>query len=219
MSLGRCIKIRKSFLGVCVEEHKSLRQRVVQRRRGAELEEALLDAAWDELREHGYGGFTIESVAQRAGTSKPVVYRRWPDKAALVSAAVRRAGAAQQTAVPDTGSLRGDLIELIRTANESRNGLAAVISVNVGEYFSETGLSLADLRDQWMGDRESALDVIWQRAVERGEADPARLTRRVRAVASDLFRHDLLMTFKPLPEEEILAIVDEVVLPLVRPGS
>lgn len=200
-----------------LEERKSLRKRVTQRRRGAELEEALLAAAWAELREHGYNGFTIEAVARRAGTSKPVVYRRWPDKAALVAAAVRHEGLTQEISTPDTGSLRGDLIALIRGANDARSGLAAVLSVNVGEYFKETGLSMADMRAQWIGDRESRMDVIWQRAVERGEADPSRLTRRVRALPFDMFRHDLLMTFKPLPEEEILAIVDEVVLPLVRP--
>ena len=43
--------------------------------RGAELEEALLDAAWAELQEVGYPAFTYEGVAQRAGTSKPVLYR------------------------------------------------------------------------------------------------------------------------------------------------
>ena len=55
------------------------------------------------------------------------------------------------------------------------------------------------------------------RAVARGEADPDRLTPRVRAVAFDLFRHDLLVTAAPLNEDQIAAIVDEVFLPLVRP--
>ena len=47
-----------------------------QRRRGIALEEALLDAAWAELTERGYDGFTIDAVAARAGTSRAVLYRR-----------------------------------------------------------------------------------------------------------------------------------------------
>jgi AcrR family transcriptional regulator len=48
----------------------------MHRRRGRHLEDALLDAAWAELTERGYAGFTLESVAKRAGTSTPVIYRR-----------------------------------------------------------------------------------------------------------------------------------------------
>jgi hypothetical protein len=47
------------------------------RRRGDALEHALLDAAWDELQAVGYAGLTIEAVADRAGTSRAVLYRRW----------------------------------------------------------------------------------------------------------------------------------------------
>ena len=62
-------------------------------------------------------------------------------------------------------------------------------------------------------------NLILARAVERGEADPAKLTRRVRSVAVDLYRHDLLMTAAPLSDEAIVEIVDEVFLPLVRPDA
>jgi len=61
-----------------------------RRRYGAALEEALLDAAWDELGEIGYAGFTVDAVARRAGTSRPVLYRRWPSRARLVLAASER---------------------------------------------------------------------------------------------------------------------------------
>ena len=70
-----------------------------------------------------------------------------------------------------------------------------------------------------LGDRIHSVDLLLQRAVERGEADPTRLTARVRAVPFDLFRHDLLMTLSPLADDDIVAIVDEVFLPLVRPAT
>ena len=59
------------------------------RRRGEALESALLDAAWDELQAAGYAGLTFEAVADRAGTSRAVLYRRWRNRADLVVAAAR----------------------------------------------------------------------------------------------------------------------------------
>src|ERR1700742_559320 len=60
-----------------------------QRRRGEELEAALLDAAWDELVEAGFAKLTMESVAARAKTGVAVLYRRWPRKDDPVLAAIR----------------------------------------------------------------------------------------------------------------------------------
>jgi len=54
-----------------------------ERRRGAALEAAILDAAWAELVAAGYAGLTMEAVAARAQTSRPVISRRWPDRAAI----------------------------------------------------------------------------------------------------------------------------------------
>ena len=58
------------------------------RRRGQVLENALLDAAWAELCEKGYEGFTVEGVATRAATARTVIYRRWPTRPELLRAAV-----------------------------------------------------------------------------------------------------------------------------------
>ena len=60
------------------------------RRRGPALEAAILGAAWDELRTTGYAGFTIDAVARHAGTSRPVLYRRWPNVQAVVAELMTR---------------------------------------------------------------------------------------------------------------------------------
>lgn len=187
-----------------------------RRRRGAALEEALLDAAWQELTERGYDAFTIESVAARAQTSRAVLYRRWPSKAELVRAAVVRNVQRNPIPLPDTGSLRGDMIALFQEANRTRADFGVVAAVQLGAYFAETGESIAELRELFIAGRTTSIDVIIDRAVERGEADPAKLTPRVRGVAFDLYRHELLMTLKPVPDEVIASIIDEVFLPLVR---
>ncbi|MDN5764878.1 MAG: TetR/AcrR family transcriptional regulator [Humibacillus sp.] len=186
-----------------------------KRRRGAALEAALLDAAWDEILEKGYDRFTIESVAERARTSRAVVYRRWPRKADLVHAAATRAGSQQQVSVPNTGSLRDDVIELLRRANHSRSQIGVQMILQLGGYFAETGTGIAELRSAFLSGRSSAMQQVLDRAVARGEADPARLTPRVVGVPFDLYRQELLMTLKTVPDDVIESIVDEVFLPLV----
>lgn len=189
-----------------------------QRRRGAALEAALLEAAWDELIEKGYDGFTIESVAERAQTARAVIYRRWAAKHELVRAAIAHHAFRDRVSVPDTGSLRGDLIELVRAANNRRAPLVGILmSARIGSIYAETGASFADLRDELLAGRANLIDQVFNRAVERGEADPVRLTPRVRSVTFDLFRHEVLMTHRPLPDDAIVSIIDEIVLPLVRP--
>ena len=63
---------------------------MAERRRGADLENAILDAAWAEIGEKGYAGLTMENTAARAGTSRPVLSRRWSSVLALATAAIQR---------------------------------------------------------------------------------------------------------------------------------
>src|SRR5690349_10368408 len=96
------------------------------RRRGEALEEALLDAAWEELRQRGYAGFTMESVADRARTGRQVLYRRWPSRRDLVVATISRYFDRNPVPPPDTGSLRGDLIAYLSAASVARLDLVAL---------------------------------------------------------------------------------------------
>jgi AcrR family transcriptional regulator len=188
-----------------------------RRRRGTELESAILDAAWDELAENGYGSFTIDAVAQRAGTSKPVIYRRWADKHELVRAAVRHTAHRERRTIPDTGSVREDLLVLADYFNRERLPLAAVIGVQLAAYFRESGTSPADLREVMLAGVRSAFDVVLDRAVARGEVDPERLTPRIRDLPFALYRHEVLMSLRPVPREVMEEIVDTIFLPLVAP--
>jgi len=185
------------------------------RRRGRELEDALLAAAWEQLVSGGYGAFTIDAVAARAGTSKPVIYRRWPNRETLVVAAVRHFFAKGSQPIPDTGTLRGDLIALLTQANDSRFAIAAVLSVQLGAYFQETGTTPADLREQLLGERPSAIQTVMRRALDRNEIAATRLTPRISSLPFDLVRHEALMTLRAVPPETIREIIDDIFLPLV----
>ena len=189
------------------------------RRRGAALEHAILDAAWQLLLENGYNGFTFDAIAERAQTSKPVLYRRWPARTDLLRATVRRHGETTVQPVPDTGSLRGDVLELLRTRSSQRMSVVALMSVQLGSYFAESGTSPADLRLELVAGRGGGRGMIMRelvdRAVTRGECRPGLPDRTV-TLPFDLFRHELIMTLQPVPDEVILEIVDTIFLPLVR---
>ncbi len=188
------------------------------RRRGADLEDALLDAAWEQLTAEGYEHFTFDTVAARAKTSKPVLYRRWKTREDLLRATARRLGAAAaRPAVPDTGTLRGDLLALLAVANTDHNPMFALVSSMLGTYYNQSGPTPADLRGEYLAQRGSVVAEVVNRAVERGEVDPGRLTPRIIDLPFDLFRHEIMMTLKPVPDHVLRQIVDDIFLPLVTP--
>ena len=188
---------------------------VSKRRRGRALEEALLDAAWAELAERGYDEFTFDSVAARAGTSRAVLYRRWSSKQELMLAAIKHEAGKDVIVAPDTGSLRGDVIALLQQANKVRVTLATQLFTQLGSFYSQTGISLADLTAFERGGRNAALDDVIQRAVNRGEIKQEQITDRIARLPGDLFRYEILMTLQPLSDETIEEIVDTIFLPLV----
>ena len=185
------------------------------RRRGRVLEDALLDAAWSELVERGYDEFTIDAVAVRAGTSRAVLYRRWPGKQELVLAALKHEIGKDPVVAPDTGSLRDDVIAVLRQANKVRTGLAVQLVTQLGGFYRQTGISLADLSAFVPGGRNPALDEVIQRAIDRGEIHRDQVTDRIARLPGDLFRYELLVTLKPVSDDTIEEIVDTVFLPLL----
>jgi AcrR family transcriptional regulator len=186
-----------------------------RRRRGAVLDAALLEAAWDELRAVGYPRFTLDGVAARAGTSRPVLARRWPNRAELVIAALRHHSSFAAPVPPDTGTLRGDVLALLRQMSAAAGEIAGVLTFVFADYFNATGRPPSDIRKLAITGRGSIMTAIIKRAVERGEIDPHRLTPHIASLPVDLVRHDLIMNLAPVPDETLIEIVDHIFLPLV----
>ncbi|AQA02999.1 TetR family transcriptional regulator [Mycobacterium sp. MS1601] len=184
------------------------------RRRGAALESAILDAAWDQLLEAGYERFTIDAVASRSETARSVLYRRWPSRTDLLEATIQRRGQIDEIKAPDTGSLRGDVFAVLHELNNRRSGLIGLLTVRLGAYFDQEGGSPAQFRELFLSGGRSLMDVIVERAVARGELGPNPLPDRVKALPSDLLRHDLFMSMRPASPQTIAEIVDGVFLPL-----
>lgn len=191
--------------------------RVRHRRRGPELESALLEAAWNELVEVGFAGLTMESVAARAQTGVAVLYRRWANKDQLVLAAIEHYGRAHPVEIPDTGTLRGDLLALLTAMSRARATFMAVAAAaGFSGLLASTGLTPAQAREKLFGDQRIRGDqIIYRRAHDRGEIDLERIPPAVLTMPFDLVRHDLLMNLGPVKPERITSIVDEIFLPLV----
>jgi AcrR family transcriptional regulator len=200
---------------MAVDKHSEQAGNPQTRRHGAELEQAILDAAWEQLIAEGYEHFTIETVAARARTSKPVLYRRWKTREDLLRDTVRHRGAADLPVIPDTGSLRGDLLALLTHANTTSNPMAALVSSMLGSYYNQTGPTPAELREAFLSPRGSAVGQVVSRAVERGEIDQDRLTPRIIDLPFDLFRNEMIMTLRPVPDHVLRQIVDDIFIPLV----
>jgi AcrR family transcriptional regulator len=190
-------------------------QRTRQRRRGEELEAALLEAAWQELVEVGFAKLTMESVAARAKTGVAVLYRRWPNKDDLVIAAIHHYGDTNPVEIPDTGSLRDDMIALLSSASSARGSFVAIITAAFSGLLSSSGLTPAQVRERIMADRPLWSNEIYARAHKRGEIDLDRIPPVVLTMPFDLMRHDMLMTYQPITSERVHAIVDDLFMPLV----
>lgn len=197
-------------MGVTEQLH---RQR--QRRRGEELEAALLEAAWDELYEVGFTKLTMESVASRAKTGVAVLYRRWSNKGDLVMAAISHYGTTHPVMIPDTGSLRGDMFALLSAVNDGRSPFTVVATATFAGLLSSTGFTPAEVRARIMGDRPFWSDEVFRRAQQRGEINLDKIPPAVLTMPFDLLRLDLLMTLKPLPADRITTIIDDLFMPLV----
>ncbi|MCV7227973.1 TetR/AcrR family transcriptional regulator [Mycolicibacterium komossense] len=184
------------------------------RRRGAALETAILDAAWDQLLEAGYDRFTIDAVATRAAAARSVLYRRWPSRMDLLRATVRHRGVVDEITAPDTGSLREDTLAILTEVNDRRSGLIGLFTVRLGAYFDEEGGSPAEFRSLFLPEGPSVMETIVGRAVARGELGPTPLPVRVISLPGDLLRNEIFMTMTAAAPETLVEIVDVIFLPL-----
>ena len=187
-----------------------------QRRRGEELEAAILEAAWQELLDVGFAKLTMESIAARAKTGVAVLYRRWPNKDDLVLASIRHYGTTHPVQTPDTGSLRDDMIAILTEASAARVSFAAAVSATFAGLLDSTGMTPAEVREKVLTNRANWSEEILTRAHARGEIDLDTVPQAVLTMPFDLIRHEMLMTYKPIPPERVLTIVDDLFMPLVR---
>ncbi len=191
------------------------------RRRGKVLEQAIFRATLDELVASGYARLSMEAVATGAQTGKAAIYRRWSSKEELVLGAMR-ATLPPLGPVPDTGSLRGDLLQLMQRARAAMVSLpGCAVRVIMGELDHERARPFLGLVHECvMEPNKGVILEVLRRGAERGEVRAEAVTPLVADVAPALMLYRAKMHGPPT-EEDTVALVDEVMLPLVRalPGK
>jgi AcrR family transcriptional regulator len=188
------------------------------RPRSPEADRAILAATLDLLAERGLAAMSIEEIAARAGVGKATIYRRWPSKGLLALDAFVTSFSELQP-LPDTGTLRGDLIAAltlwIRAVTQTSMG--PMLTGLIAESQHDPGLRAA-WRDRVLEPLRHQHRIMLNRAIARGEI-PASVDREV---VLDLFfgaaLHRLLLGHLPLTDEFIGEVVD-VVLDGIRPRS
>jgi AcrR family transcriptional regulator len=184
------------------------------RRRGDALLDAIYAAVMEELANVGYAGLSIERIAERARTGKASIYRRWPTRLDLVLDALDHA-MPRFDEVPDTGAVREDLLVVLRriaATMGSRTGAAAKACFEG----HDDELARA-VRERLLPPRKAVMLQILQRAADRGEIRPDAVTQRIVETGPMLLHGELLQRGSPIADDAVVAIVDEVLLPLLRP--
>ena len=158
---------------------RTKRRASIGARRSPQTEAAVLAAARALLEEKGYAGFTIEEVARRAGAGKPTIYRWWPSKADLFIA-VYAAEKEAAIAVPELGSLRGNLIRYTTDlwrfwrGNPAGSAFRGLVAEAQG-----SAAALEALRGKFLGERLAPARGLFVRAAERGEIAAAEIEDRI----------------------------------------
>jgi AcrR family transcriptional regulator len=196
------------LVGVQVDHRKG------PRRRGEVLEEAIMRSALAELAEVGYAGVSMERIASRARTSKAALYRRWPDRAHLIVDSYLRF-VVTDIQTPDTGSLRGDVISLLRQLADLMTSPVVQMLHGLLVDIGDNGEFRALVREQVTVLKPILMRPILDRAKVRGELRHP-LTPRQLALPIDLIRNEVLQHGAGVTDAVIEEIVDEIFLPLVR---
>lgn len=184
------------------------------RRRGEVLQAAILDAALAELAEVGYWGMTMQGVAARAHTSKASLYKRWPNRAEMVVAALRHRGGGPM-AVPDTGSLREDVLAVLRRGAASLGGLFGEAARGLMAENLTSPEDTANLRARMFTGRDKVMREILERAAARGEIPREVIRPPLIGFAPALVDHHFIIYGAPIPDEVLTDIVDDLLLPLL----
>jgi AcrR family transcriptional regulator len=172
---------------------------------------AILDAANELLAERGLGDLTIDEIAQRAGVGKTTIYRRWPSKGTLVFEAFATDFLDRQP-LPDTGSLRTDLLAALRAFIRVVKG--TVIGRTLVGLIAEVQRDpdLAEIwRDGFVGRVRTQHRAMIELAIERGEAAADTNPDVVLDLVFGAAYHRLLQSHLVLSDRFAQAVVDTVV--------
>jgi AcrR family transcriptional regulator len=187
------------------------------RKRDHSRDSDILDAALDVLAETGYDGMTIDMVAARAKAGKATLYRRWPSKPDLVLDAVAcmKAGAYEPAELPDTGTLRGDLVAMVKPPSMRDGERKMKIMAGIVSMLARSP-ELADAAREALVEPRAAINrILFQRAIDRGEIAADVDLERLCMIGPAMVAYRVLMLRTPVDRAFLLGTIDQIILPAV----
>lgn len=188
---------------------------LIGRPRDLARDEAIHEAALEVLSEVGYDRTTVEAIATRAHVSKATIYRRYKNKQELLMAAMGEHAACSLPQI-DTGSLRGDLIELISEhvkALKGPDGELLMALLSSAHRDPELG-KLLPQNKPIINDSTSVQ--IFERALARKEISTSANLEFLGEVVPAIFSHRLFITHQSVNRKFIEHLVDDLLIPALN---
>jgi AcrR family transcriptional regulator len=185
------------------------------RKRDHTRDQEILDAALAVLAETGYECMTVDMVAARAKAGKATVYRRWPSKAELVIDAIacmKRKGV-ELDDLPDTGTLRGDLVAMMKPPTVEDSEKKVQVMAGVASMLSRDPGMADALRKAMIEPRAEVNRVFFRRAIARGEIPADVNIELLATIGTSMVMYRTMLLRKPVDSEFLLSIIDDLVLP------
>ncbi len=188
------------------------------RRRGAALEAAIYLATREILAEDGLAGLTFPKVADRANTSKPVIYRRWDSPFALAIAAlqdkIKRENNGRTDEIKLTGrTLAEDLTQVLKRFTVSMKTFdESYLGSLMGGLNKEQGAAIQRMIAEGNAIDINAIDRVVKRAQDRDELGAGTLPDQVKLLPFDLLRYHLFVN-QEFSDAELASVIDDVLLP------
>jgi len=196
--------------------------RKLGRKRDHSRDPEILDAALDVLAEEGYDGMTIDMVAARAKAGKATLYRRWPSKGELVVDAVAcmKRGDLDLDNLPDTGTLRGDLLAMVKPRTIVDAGRKLQIMAGLMSVLSRSPELASTIDAAIVEPRAQVNRILLRRAVERGEIAETIDIEAIALIAPSMAAYRSLVRQLPVDRDFLISVIDGIVLPAVGlPGG
>jgi AcrR family transcriptional regulator len=188
------------------------------RKRDHSRDAKILEATLEVLAEVGATGLTMDLVAARAGAGKATIYRRWASKTEMFIDAIAHLKHIQVDleGLPDTGTLRGDLLALFKPVpieeTERRLKIMAAIASLISQDPALTESANAAVIQPW----SDAHFALMQRAAKRGEIAADADIETLSQILPSLNAYRILVLRKPFDLDFLLLIVDAVLMPALR---
>jgi AcrR family transcriptional regulator len=191
---------------------------VVGRKRDDTADARIIEAAIEVLAEAGFDGMTMDMVAARAKAGKATVYRRWDSKAELVRDALIRMSRNSMDLenIPDTGTLRGDLLALLKPYTKENSERKLRVLARLGSFFSDHQKLAAEALDGIFEPWISVNRQLMQRATERGEISATADIEMVCEVLVSMTYYRTVTLNKQFDKVVYSKLLDGVLLPALK---